>query len=197
MIKEDIRRVLDRMQVQYRETKVGFECIHAPSIDLTSVQSGQLGRQLSNSRRGHQSRGGGAEGAGTGVRRSLKKKASKLGFGLKGKDKDKERERNHNRDRDVGISTSTSTGTGTTAVATQEQRSEWDKERDNATVNSAATEMSRGPSTSMHSNSSSLYNVSSNSHTIRGDAAPPSAGLAATMNGAEPPSSAKIGRAHV
>lgn len=30
--------MLDRMQVQYRETKTGFECIHLPSIDLTSVQ---------------------------------------------------------------------------------------------------------------------------------------------------------------
>jgi serine/threonine protein kinase KIN1/2 len=37
-IKKDIRRVLDRMQVQYRETKTGFECIHLPSIDLSSVQ---------------------------------------------------------------------------------------------------------------------------------------------------------------
>ncbi|EJD40890.1 Pkinase-domain-containing protein [Auricularia subglabra TFB-10046 SS5] len=33
----DIRRVLDRMQIQHREIKGGFECIHAPSIDLASV----------------------------------------------------------------------------------------------------------------------------------------------------------------
>ncbi|EEB87227.1 hypothetical protein MPER_15510, partial [Moniliophthora perniciosa FA553] len=34
LIKADIRRVLDRMQVQYREVKGGFECIHIPSIDI-------------------------------------------------------------------------------------------------------------------------------------------------------------------
>jgi serine/threonine protein kinase KIN1/2 len=34
----DIRRVLDRMQVQYRETKTGFDCIHLPSIDISSLQ---------------------------------------------------------------------------------------------------------------------------------------------------------------
>ncbi|KAI6021046.1 hypothetical protein EDC04DRAFT_2869899 [Pisolithus marmoratus] len=30
-------KVLDRMQVQYRETKVGFECIHIPSIAISSL----------------------------------------------------------------------------------------------------------------------------------------------------------------
>ncbi|EDR06003.1 uncharacterized protein LACBIDRAFT_251514 [Laccaria bicolor S238N-H82] len=38
VIKADIRTVLDRMQVQYRENKSGFECIHLPSIDLSSVE---------------------------------------------------------------------------------------------------------------------------------------------------------------
>ncbi|KAF8166602.1 kinase-like domain-containing protein, partial [Mycena galopus ATCC 62051] len=38
VIKADIRCVLDQMQVQYRENKGGFECIHVPSIDVTSVE---------------------------------------------------------------------------------------------------------------------------------------------------------------
>ncbi|OCB89838.1 Pkinase-domain-containing protein [Sanghuangporus baumii] len=145
-IKADIRRVLDRMQVQYRETKVGFECIHAPSIDLTSVQSGQF---FSTSRRSHQfglsaHAGSGTDGGGGGVRRSLTKKASKLSFGLKGKE----------RERDRAASPSPA----------HDQRAE----RDNATVNSATTDMSK-------SNSSSLYNIS-NAHTIKAE-------VGATTNG--------------
>lgn len=37
VIKADIRRVLDRMRIQYREVKGGFECVHLPSIDLSSI----------------------------------------------------------------------------------------------------------------------------------------------------------------
>ncbi|KAG1758736.1 hypothetical protein EDD22DRAFT_909065 [Suillus occidentalis] len=37
VLKADIKKVLDRMQVQYRETRGGFECIHVPSIDISSV----------------------------------------------------------------------------------------------------------------------------------------------------------------
>ncbi|EJT98171.1 Pkinase-domain-containing protein [Dacryopinax primogenitus] len=36
-IKADIRRVLDRMHMQYREIPSGFECVHQPSIDLKTV----------------------------------------------------------------------------------------------------------------------------------------------------------------
>lgn len=67
------------MQVQYRETHSGFECIHAPSIDLSSIQSGHL----NSSRKSQQT----YEGP---IRRSLTKKASKLSFALKGKEKEKE-----------------------------------------------------------------------------------------------------------
>jgi hypothetical protein len=39
--------VLDRIGIHYRPNKTGFECVHAPSIDLSSVQpvegSGQTG----------------------------------------------------------------------------------------------------------------------------------------------------------
>ncbi|KAI5118733.1 hypothetical protein M0805_000063 [Coniferiporia weirii] len=133
-IKADIRRVLGRMQVQYRETKSGFECIHAPSIDLTSVQGGHLG----NARRSHQFGLASLahEGAGTSVRRSLTRKASKLSFGLKGKEKERDRDQE------------------------KDKESVQDGKMDNATLSSGATDMTK-------SISSSLYNVSSNAHTIR------------------------------
>jgi len=38
-LKADIRQVLYRMQVQYRETRTGFDCIHMPSIDLSSMSN--------------------------------------------------------------------------------------------------------------------------------------------------------------
>lgn len=37
VIRDDIIRVLDRLGVQHRAIKSGFECAHAPSIDLSSV----------------------------------------------------------------------------------------------------------------------------------------------------------------
>jgi hypothetical protein len=79
LIKEDIKRVLDRMQIQYRETKSGFECIHLPSIDITSVQPGGHHQQMSSGSTDH-------------PRASLVKKASKLSFAIK-RDKGKEKER--------------------------------------------------------------------------------------------------------
>ncbi|KAG8908278.1 serine/threonine-protein kinase KIN2 [Tulasnella sp. 403] len=75
VIKADIRRVLDRMQVQYREVKGGFECVHAPSIDLASVAGGTL-------LNGHHDTGS--------TKRTIVRKASKLSFVRKGKDKERE-----------------------------------------------------------------------------------------------------------
>ena len=83
VLKADIRAVLDRMQVQYRETRSGFECIHAPSIDLSSVQPDNSSR-----RSNHGQQGTSIQEATGAVRRSLTKKASKLSFALKGKGKD-------------------------------------------------------------------------------------------------------------
>ncbi|KAJ7074741.1 Pkinase-domain-containing protein [Mycena amicta] len=37
VIKEDIRRVLDRMQVRYWQNKTGFECVHVPSINAAAA----------------------------------------------------------------------------------------------------------------------------------------------------------------
>ncbi|KAM0793024.1 hypothetical protein ACM66B_000515 [Microbotryomycetes sp. NB124-2] len=39
-IRADLIRVLDRLGVQHRDVKSGFECAHVPSIDLTSVGTG-------------------------------------------------------------------------------------------------------------------------------------------------------------
>jgi hypothetical protein len=93
VIKADIRRVLDRMQVQYRETRTGFECIHMPSIDLSSIDSPTV--------RQHPQHTPGSADTSTGTsmgrvspthhRPSIVKKASKLSFGMK-RDKGKDRE---------------------------------------------------------------------------------------------------------
>ncbi|CAK5277862.1 unnamed protein product [Mycena citricolor] len=75
-IKTDIRRVLDRMQVQYRETQTGFECIHLPSIDISSID-GQPPQAIPESS----------------TPRPVVKKASKLSFGKRrDRSMDKERE---------------------------------------------------------------------------------------------------------
>ena len=77
VIKADIRRVLDRMQVQYHETKGGFECIHLPSIDMSSVQDPPTSLP--------------AKGTGTEDtpqrRKSMVRKTSKLSFGLSNRDR--------------------------------------------------------------------------------------------------------------
>ncbi|TFK51224.1 Pkinase-domain-containing protein [Heliocybe sulcata] len=86
VIKGDIRRVLDRMAVQYRETRGGFDCIHIPSVDLSSVQN----PQSQVSRNGHRKQGsGGSADTGTTAatpRKSLVKKASKLSFPKRSKE---------------------------------------------------------------------------------------------------------------
>lgn len=78
VIKADIRRVLGRMQVQYRETKTGFECIHMPSIDVSSLAPGSAhGKRPSSSSQDDR-------------HRTLTKKASKRSFGVKSKDRDRD-----------------------------------------------------------------------------------------------------------
>lgn len=87
VLKADIKKVLDRMQVQYRETRCGFECIHVPSIDISSVpESTQVQGRSSHHRR--TASGGSNE---TGITpRSLVKKASKMSFGMKSKERERE-----------------------------------------------------------------------------------------------------------
>lgn len=105
VIKADIRRVLDRMQVQYRETRAGYECIHMPSIDLASIEKSTV-RQHSQ----HQQQTSGNLDTGTGMvagrvspvhhRPSMVKKTSKLSFGMK-REKGKERELSNDKSRGV------------------------------------------------------------------------------------------------
>lgn len=86
VIKNDIRAVLDRMQIQYREIRGGFECIHAPSIDLNSIQV-DSGRSTGNSLLAHSQ----DTSASSTIRRGVVRKASKLSFGtVRRKDKAKE-----------------------------------------------------------------------------------------------------------
>lgn len=76
------------MQVQYRETKSGFECIHIPSIDISSVPENAQSRPSNHRRRGSV---GSNETSKT--PRSLVKKASKLSFGVKSRDRESIREK--------------------------------------------------------------------------------------------------------
>lgn len=86
-LKTDIRRVLDRMQVQYRETRTGFDCIHLPSIDISSLQD-PLATPTPSPRK-HRKQGSGGSGDSGGTTKRIVRKASKLSFGMKNKDKDR------------------------------------------------------------------------------------------------------------
>jgi len=116
VIKADIRRVLDRMQVQYRENKSGFECIHLPSIDLSSVESPVTRGH------GHQQQTStgtsGSDNATVHHRPSIVKKASKLSFGMKrekGKERDVSGEKEKEKEKEIP---SRPSGGGTTLAAT-------------------------------------------------------------------------------
>ncbi|KAI0065081.1 Pkinase-domain-containing protein [Artomyces pyxidatus] len=93
VIKMDIRRVLDRMQVQYRETKTGFECIHLPSIDISSVHD-PLQTPTPSPRNGrHRKQGSSGSNESGGTKKSIVRKASKLSFGMHRKEKEREKEK--------------------------------------------------------------------------------------------------------
>ncbi|KAJ7074740.1 CAMK/CAMKL/Kin1 protein kinase [Mycena amicta] len=102
VIKTDIRRVLDRMQVQYREGKGGFECIHLPSIDISSVE-----RPTTPHHRNHHQQASSGSGDPPATPMSptvhrnaptLVKKVSKLSFGMR-RDKSRDRDRSVDRER--------------------------------------------------------------------------------------------------
>ncbi|KAI0795861.1 hypothetical protein C8Q75DRAFT_711179 [Abortiporus biennis] len=88
VLKTEIRTVLDRMQVQYRETKTGFECIHMPSIDVNSVQP-----EPTTSRRSHRKQSSIGSQETEGTRKSINRKTSKISFG-KNKDRESHKEGN-------------------------------------------------------------------------------------------------------
>ena len=85
-LKSDIRQVLDRMQIRYRETRSGFDCIHMPSIDLSSFPVEQQTRHRK------QGSSGSDERTSTTSRR-VTKRPSKLSFRVRGKDREKEKEK--------------------------------------------------------------------------------------------------------
>ncbi|KIY44656.1 Pkinase-domain-containing protein [Fistulina hepatica ATCC 64428] len=109
VIIDDIRRVLDRLQIQYRETKTGFECVHAPSIDMTSIEPPRH-----TSRHKRTSSGSGETAS---HRPTLVKKSSKLSFAMKRGDKDKGKDRGDRGEEVREAATGRPSG-GTTVTAT-------------------------------------------------------------------------------
>ncbi|KAK7682030.1 hypothetical protein QCA50_014994 [Cerrena zonata] len=97
VIQADVRRVLDRMQVQYRETKTGFECIHMPSIDLASVQQPESPPSRRSQHRKQSSIGSHDTENG---KKTVTRKTSKLSFGMKS-NKDKDKDREHGKDKEL------------------------------------------------------------------------------------------------
>lgn len=89
VIKNDIRTVLDRMQVQYRETKTGYECIHMPSIDVNSVQPEPTPRRSQHRKQGST----GSHETDTTRKSIVVRKGSKISFGIKNKEREKEKEK--------------------------------------------------------------------------------------------------------
>ncbi|KAJ7853694.1 hypothetical protein B0H14DRAFT_3865742 [Mycena olivaceomarginata] len=99
VIKADIRRVLDRMQVQYRENKGGFECIHLPSIDISSVERPTTPPRRHNHHH-QQASSGSAEREPPASRPSLVKKVSKLSFGIRNRDRSRDRDMSVDKERE-------------------------------------------------------------------------------------------------
>lgn len=69
-IRADLVKVLDRLGVQHRDVKSGFECAHVPSIDLSSVGA--------SSQRKSEEKGGLSRSSSTKVTSTIKRRASKL-----------------------------------------------------------------------------------------------------------------------
>lgn len=89
---------MDRMQVRYRETKTGVECIHLPSIDVSSVDPSTF-----RNGHGHQQMGSSDTGRTTPTHRpSLVKKASKLSFGMRRGNREPSMERSKTDDSSTG-----------------------------------------------------------------------------------------------
>ena len=85
-LRSDIRQVLDRMQIRYRETRTGFDCIHMPSIDLSSFPAEQQTR--------HRKQGSsGSDEKTSTISRRVTKRPSKLSFRVRGTDREKEKEK--------------------------------------------------------------------------------------------------------
>jgi len=73
------------MQVQYRESKTGFDCIYLPSIDISSLQDSHGTITTPSPPRKHRKQGS----AVSGDSKQIVRKALKLPFGTGRKDKDR------------------------------------------------------------------------------------------------------------
>ncbi|KAI9507059.1 hypothetical protein F5148DRAFT_1276345 [Russula earlei] len=162
VLKTDIRRVLDRMQVQYRETKTGFDCIHLPSIDISSLQDPH-GTSTPTPRK-HRKQSSTGSGDSGGTTRRIVRKASKLSFGMSRKDKDR--------------------GEGSMNGSPHKER---DKDKDKELPGRPSVGGVGGNGGPMFgatpsSGSSSFFNVSSNTPTVHADD-----NVSATLNAEESP----------
>ncbi|KAI9459812.1 hypothetical protein F5148DRAFT_1150800 [Russula earlei] len=164
VLKTDIRRVLDRMQVQYRETKTGFDCIHLPSIDISSLQDPH-GTSTPTPRK-HRKQSSTGSGNSGGTTRRIVRKASKLSFGMSRKDKDR--------------------GEGNMNGSPHKERDK-DKDKDKELPGRPSVGGVGGNGGPMFgatpiSGSSSFFNVSSNTPTVHADD-----NVSATLNAEESP----------
>jgi len=137
------------MQVQYRETKTGFDCIHLPSIDISSLQQDPHGTPTPSPRK-HRKQGSAGSGDSGGTTRRIVRKASKLSFGMGRKDKDRSGEASVN---------------GSTH---KEKEKEREKEKE---LPGRPSGSSGGPAfgATQSSGSSSFFNVPSNTATPHAD----------------------------
>jgi hypothetical protein len=109
------------MQIQFREVKGGFECIHAPSIDLTSLGDAQA-RTPPGSLPPSQD-----VSASSTVRKGVVRKASKLSFATirrKEKEKEKEKEKGHEKE----ATTTTAAAPSSVPVSSTASKTEGDKD---------------------------------------------------------------------
>ena len=151
--------MLDRMQVQYRETRTGFDCIHLPSIDISSLQQDPLATPTPSPRK-HRKQGSGGSGDSGGTTKRIVRKASKLSFGMRNKDKDKDR----------GAEPLVN-GT-TTSHKEKDKEKEKEKELPGRPSGGPGPSPGPGPTTfnaTQSSGSSSFFNVSSNAPTVQAD----------------------------
>jgi hypothetical protein len=140
------------MQVQYRETKTGFDCIHLPSIDISSLQDPQ-GTRTTPSPRKHRKQGSAGSADSGGTTKRIVRKASKLSFGMGRKDKER------------GGGGGEASVNGSTP---KEKEKEKEKEKD---LPGRPSGSSGGPAfgATQSSGSSSFFNVSSNIATPHAD----------------------------
>lgn len=116
VIHADLVRVLDRIGVQYREIKGGYECVHLPSLDFSAVSSAAAGQ--GNARIPFEQAGAGAESssaaAAEGGQRPLqpKRKPSRISFVSSKKDKERARREGSTGDSESSIAAPSSAATG-------------------------------------------------------------------------------------